>query len=89
MQELHNMMEEFVETKIGDILPKMEQYCQCEICRQDIKAYALNRLPAKYVHSEKGVIFQKFNALTMEADIELTKAVVLAVETIGKNPNHS
>ena len=52
-------------------------------------AYALNRLPAKYVHSDKGVVYQKFDALSVQADASITAAVTKAVETIGKNPNHT
>lgn len=89
MQELHNAMEDCVEQKLNSILPMMEQYCSCEKCRVDMKAYALNRLPAKYVHSERGAVFQKFDALSVQADAEITAAVTKAIETIGKNPNHS
>lgn len=89
MQELYNMMEECVEKKLNDILPSMKEYCNCEKCRVDMKAYALNRLPAKYVHTDKGAVFQKFDARTAQADAEITTAVIKAIETIGKNPNHS
>lgn len=58
MQELHNVMEDCVEQKLNSILPMMEQYCSCEKCRVDMEAYALNRLPAKYVHSDRGLSFR-------------------------------
>lgn len=89
MQDLYNMMEECVEQKLNDILPQMKGYCDCEACRLDMKAYALNRLPAKYVHTDKGAVFQKFDALTAQADTEITTVVIKSIETIGKNPNHS
>lgn len=57
MHELHNVMEDCVEQKLNSVLPQMEQYCRCNKCRRDMEAYALNRLPAKYVLSDKGVVY--------------------------------
>lgn len=89
MQELHNVMEDCVEQKLNSVLPQMEQYCSCEQCRRDMEAYALNRLPAKYVLSEKGIVYQKFDSLSVQSDAEITTAVIKAVEVIGQRPNHA
>lgn len=89
MHELHNVMEDCVEQKLNSVLPQMEQYCRCDKCRWDMEAYALNRLPAKYVLSDKGVVYQKFDSLSVQSDVEITTAVIKAIETIGKNPNHA
>ena len=89
MHELHNVMEDCVEQKLNSVLPQMEQYCRCNKCRRDMEAYALNRLPAKYVLSDKGVVYQKFDSLSVQSDEEITTAVIKAIETIGKNPNHA
>ena len=89
MHELHNVMEDCVEQKLNSVLPQMEQYCRCDKCRRDMEAYALNRLPAKYVLSDKGVVYQKFDSLSVQSDAEITPAVIKAIETIGKNPNHA
>ena len=89
MHELHNVMDDCVEKKLNSVLPQMEQYCRCDKCRRDMEAYALNRLPAKYVLSDKGVVYQKFDSLSVQSDAEITTAVIKAIETIGKNPNHA
>lgn len=78
-----------MEQKLNSVLPQMEQYCRCNKCRRDMEAYALNRLPAKYVLSDKGVVYQKFDSLSVQSDAEITTAVIKAIETIGKNPNHA
>ena len=89
MHELHNVMEDCVEQKLNSVLPQMEQYCRCDKCRRDMEAYAPNRLPAKYGLSDKGVVYQKFDSLSVQSDAEITTAVIKAIETIGKNPNHA
>jgi len=47
--------------KIDQLWPNTE-YCKCERCRMDIAAYALNRLPPRYVHSLAGELIHKFDA---------------------------
>ncbi len=63
MHELHNVMEDCVEQKLNSVLPQMEQYCRCNKCRRDMEAYALNRLPAKYVSTFRGNVRVYFCAL--------------------------
>ncbi len=53
MEGLTNMMEETVLTKI-DQLWQTTDFCKCDQCRIDIAAFALNRLPPRYVHSLAG-----------------------------------
>ena len=56
MEGLVNMMEETVLKKI-DMLWETTDGCKCQKCKLDIAAYALNRLPPRYVHSLQGNLF--------------------------------
>lgn len=89
MEGLYNMMEDNVEQKLGDLLPMMKQYCSCKNCVLDMATYALNRLPAKYVHTEKGAVLHKFDTSSTQADAEITSVVLQAIQVIGEKPNHS
>ncbi|MDP2928757.1 MAG: late competence development ComFB family protein [Candidatus Omnitrophota bacterium] len=42
-----NYMEEAVIEELNGVLEQLEGACKSEKCRQDMTAYALNRLPAK------------------------------------------
>ena len=75
MEGLTNMMEETVLSKID----------QCKI---DIAAFALNRLPPRYVHSLAGQLIHKFDASTTQMDAEITACVYNAIVRIGEDPNH-
>ena len=88
MEGLCNMMEDTVERKLKELLPLMSQYCSCEECRLDMAAFALNRLPAKYVHSDKGAILHKFDTSSTQADAEITAVVMNAIQVIGDRPSH-
>ena len=87
MKGLTNMMEETVLSKI-DQLWKTTDYCKCDQCKIDIAAFALNRLPPRYVHSLAGELIHKFDAFTTQMDAEITACVYNAIVRIGEDPNH-
>lgn len=87
MDELVNLMEETVLNKI-DQLWKQTDYCTCDNCKIDVAAYALNRLPAKYVHSLEGTLIHRFESSTTQTDAEITAVVFQAIQRIGENCHH-
>ena len=87
MEGLTNMMEETVLTKINQLWPTTN-FCKCDQCKIDIPAFALNRLPPRYVHSLAGELIHKFDASTTQMDAEITACVYNAIVRIGEDPNH-
>lgn len=87
MYKLKNYMEELVSTKTDELL-KFMNICQCEKCRLDIIAIALNELPTKYVVSEKGELYTKLNELEQQFEIDVETAIVKAAVLVSKNPKH-
>lgn len=86
--ELKNMMEEIVFRKMEEVMPKMG-CCTCPKCILDVAAYALNRLPPKYVASEKGKILSKLDTMDYgQYEMDVVTAVVKGVQVISKNPHH-
>lgn len=88
MEGLVNVMEESVLHKIDQIW-KTTDYCKCDKCRLDIAAYALNRLPPRYVSSLQGKLMHQFDASTIQTDAEITACVATAIRVVGEDPNHS
>lgn len=88
MEKLVNLMEETVLNKI-DQLWKQTDYCKCDTCRFDVAAFALNRLPARYVHSQEGALFHKFEASTTQTDAEITAVVYQAIQKVGEDPHEN
>ena len=62
--------------------------CKCEKCSMDIAAIVLNELPAKYVVTDKGVLFSKIDALQQQFDIGVTAAITRAAQIVNKTPLH-
>ena len=82
-----NIMEGFVEDRIKDML-EVEQCCKCERCLDDMKAIALNRLPAKYVSSHNGELFSKLDSMIRQNSVDINIAVAEAIYMVGKRPSH-
>ena len=86
-QELTNIMELMVKFKYKEIRNVLN-LCQCEKCTLDLYSYALNRLPSKYVVTEKGEAYSKINATSVQFDSDITCALVEAAKVVKEHPRH-
>ncbi|MGN1423833.1 MAG: late competence development ComFB family protein [Oscillospiraceae bacterium] len=84
---LVNMMERFVDERLEDLL-RSEDCCKCERCIEDMKAIALNKLPAKYVSTHNGELFSKLDSTIRQNTVDLNFAVASAIEAVANNPSH-
>lgn len=83
-----NVMEVFVEQKMEEILPTTD-CCSCDKCLDDIRAMALNKLPPKYVSTDKGKLFSKLNSLKEQQNgVDINVAVLNAIDFVTSNPRH-
>jgi competence protein ComFB len=89
---VHNIAEEMVVTKVTEIFDAIasgenpEDFCTCDHCRLDTACYVLNRIPPRYIVSDRGVARTEtdpFARQQKEADI-----VALVYEGI-KQINHN
>lgn len=90
MLDLKNIVEQDVEKEMDKLLAEMgSTVCTCENCRNDIAAFALNRLRPSYVRTEKGEFYHKINASSEQAKNEVYTAVMSAISVVSQNPNHA
>ena len=83
-----NVMEQLVDAKLDELLPK-SSCCKCQKCTDDIKAIALNRLPAKYVSTDLGELFTRVNsAMEQQNSLDINFAVYSAIEFVSTHPHH-
>ena len=61
VQNIHNVMEELVRAEVDRLFDAAEAQkldwlsCTCKQCRGDVVCYVLNKIPARYVRSGRGV----------------------------------
>lgn len=83
-----NVMEAFVTERIETMLEN-ENCCKCNRCLDDMKAIALNKLPAKYVSSHNGELFSKLDASIRQNSVDINIAVAAAIDAVSKRPSHA
>ena len=82
---IYNMMEPLVWMELETIAQTQQGTCFCSLCRSDITAYALNRLPARYVSTQEGET--RFKSL--ERDEKVHETVVEAINHVSKHPHRA
>ncbi len=83
-----NIMEELVDSLL-DVYMKDVGMCACEQCRADVRAFALNCLPPRYVVSTGGGIFVRVNALTCQSQADIATAIMKGIRVVMANPRHA
>ncbi|MDM8534282.1 late competence development ComFB family protein [Clostridiaceae bacterium HSG29] len=86
--KVHNYMENAVDKLIEKVLDQYDNICKCEICRNDIKAIALNDLKPHYVAIHKGDLYSKVDEMYIQFEADIFRALVHAIEIVSKNPRH-
>lgn len=88
MEGLKNYMEDVVQNHLDSILAQCPDICQCEKCKRDIVAIALNHLPPYYVSSEEGSVMVKANLMTKQFDTDVIAAIVNGISLVRKEVRH-
>lgn len=83
-----NIMEDIVKKYLDEMLSMRFDICTCQTCREDIIAYALSRLPTKYVGADAEEIHIIIENLRVEQSAAVLKELVSAIKTIGEKPRH-
>ena len=84
---LKNYMEDIVKDVMPRILKSMD-VCTCNRCYYDIMAQVLNKMPPKYIVTQKGQLYTKLSNLIAQFNVDIVAAVTNAAEVVKKNPRH-
>lgn len=87
--KLVNYMEEAVQSILDEML-KEEAYVHVadnERMRLDVMAYALNRLPPKYVATQRGHIYTRVQELRQQFRTDIVVELTKALQLVLANPN--
>ena len=86
--KLLNYMEEAAQRTLDELLvePSNGQLNLNEVQKLDILAYALNRLPPRYVVTDKGHLFTRVDELRQQFKTDLIVELTKAIHFINSNP---
>lgn len=90
-EDLENFSEEIVYEQLASIMDKGEkEFCQCDVCVQDIAAIALNKVPTLYCCSllEKTSPNDNFLVKIEEVRQQARAALLEAIDVVSAKNNH-
>lgn len=88
-KKIFNIMEEVVEDNLNSIIESGKiDFCTCDKCLNDIAAITLNNLRPKYVSTSEGAVIARIEKLKDQLNVDIYEKLVLAIETVKKNPHH-
>jgi competence protein ComFB len=86
--ELKNYMEIVVEDAVNKELAGInEEWAKSHKSRLDIMALILNRLPARYIVTDKGRIMTKITETEVQFQADILRELVKAIRLVKKNPS--
>ena len=86
--KIQNYMEEVVQDELELLLSERDDICKCQKCKFDIMVWALNRLPPKYVITDRGRLYTKLKEQEVQFKADVVKELTKAILYICKNPQH-
>jgi competence protein ComFB len=86
--KVYNVMEGLVAHALDSVL-KNYSCCDCEQCRMDMMAIALNKLPPRYIATDKGEVMTKADQLmALQSQANVITEVTAAIEVVKSHPRH-
>ena len=87
-EKLKNIIEDIAKEYLDNALTLRYDICTCPSCRNDMLAYILSRVPAKYVTTEQGTLHTIIQQAKSEEQAEISRVMLNAIDIISKNPRH-
>ena len=88
LEKLKNIIEEIALDFLNNSLALRYDICRCAQCRNDMLAFMLSNLPARYVTTQKGELATIIEQAKFEHQAVVARAALNAIEKISKNPRH-
>lgn len=82
-----NILEELILLKLEKTMDHFG-ICTCEICKDDVMAFALNNLQPRYASSTGGDVMIRFGMNSEQGQAELLTAISKGIERVKNNPRH-
>jgi len=85
---IKNYMEDYVAETLEYIFKynrDCDEICKCEICRDDIMAMALNKLPAAYATTMRGKVYAEYHSKDFQYRSDIVTELLKAIDCVSKN----
>ena len=86
--KLKNVVEDLARDFLNSSLILRYDICACPTCRNDMLAYMLSKVPAKYVTTEQGEMYALSEQLKVEHQAIIARVCIEAIDAVSKKPRH-
>lgn len=83
---MRNVVEDVVAIQYSDLLPTVPNACHCEVCREDVLVFALNRLKPYYVATLKGEVLSKLHMGADQGRADVAVAILDGIRHVKAAP---
>ena len=83
---MKNVTEMLVARSYDELLPTVPEFCRCEVCRDDVLVYSLNRLPPHYTSTLKGEVVSKLEMDAGQGSIDVTVVLLEGMQRVAASP---
>jgi competence protein ComFB len=83
---IKNLVEDHVTAAYGTLRPHFPGFCGCELCREDVLTFALNRIPPRYVSRREGSVVTEVNLEKEQSRAAIEVVVMEALRKISVAP---
>ena len=83
---IKNLVEEHVHAAYDTLRTLFPAYCGCDLCRDDVLAFALNRVPPRYVSRREGAVVTEVNLEKEQSRAAIEVVVMEALRKISVAP---
>ena len=83
---IKNLVEEHVTTAYETLRPHFPAFCGCDLCREDVLTFALNRIPPRYVSRREGSVVTEVNLEKEQSRAAIEVVVMEALRKISVAP---
>ncbi|MDU0202359.1 MULTISPECIES: late competence development ComFB family protein [Paenibacillus] len=83
-----NAMETIVVNMFDEFQKNYELKCDCNKCKDDMLALALNKIPPRYTSSEKGALFVKGIYINPQLQSDVMRELMEAANIVADHQHH-
>jgi competence protein ComFB len=83
---IKNLVEDHVMGAYETLKPHFPAFCACELCRDDVLTFALNRLPPRYVSRREGSVVTEVSLEKEQSRAAIEVVVMEALRKISVAP---
>ncbi len=85
---MKNVVEHLAIREYERLLPTVPGACSCEVCREDVLVYALNRVQPHYVATPAGEVISSVEMEKVQGQADIAVALMDGFRVVASAPRH-